>query len=64
MDVNVDVDACLGYAICVGIAPEYFELDQDGTAQVTKARVEPPDEDRMREAAAVCPQLAIRLIED
>lgn len=61
MIVDVDSDACLGYALCVGIAPEYYELDEDGTAQVLRTRVEPEDGDRLRETAAICPQLAIHL---
>ncbi|MBU3751438.1 MAG: ferredoxin, partial [Mycobacterium sp.] len=35
MRVVVDRDRCEGNAICVGIAPELFELDEDEYAVVT-----------------------------
>lgn len=63
MRVEVDVNECRGYAICVGIAPEYFELDDDGLARTLSADVDSQDEDRVREAATSCPTLAIRITE-
>lgn len=63
MRVEVDATECRGYAICVGIAPEHFELDDEGLARTLSADVEPEDEDRVREAATSCPTLAIRVTE-
>lgn len=59
MKIEVDLNTCLGYAICVGIAPDYYELDENGIARVLKIDVATEDENRVRETAAVCPQLAI-----
>jgi ferredoxin len=61
MRIEVDVTECRGYAICVGIAPEYFELDEEGLVRTFSAEVAPQDEDRVREAATSCPTLAIRV---
>ena len=36
MRVEVDRDRCEGNAVCVGIAPDLFELDDDDYVVVTK----------------------------
>lgn len=64
MKIEVDLEACRGYALCVGIAPEYYEIDENGLACIRKVTVEPGDEDQVRETAAVCPTLAINLVEE
>jgi ferredoxin len=61
--IEVDLTACRSYALCVGIAPEYFELDDDDVLHILVPNVAPEDEERVREAALVCPTLAITLIE-
>jgi ferredoxin len=61
MKIEVNATECRGYAICVGIAPAYFELDDEGIAVVPHGDVDPSDEDQVREAALVCPTLAIRV---
>lgn len=63
MDIEVDAEECRGYALCVGIAPEYYEIDDNGVARLLKTEVAPGDEEAIRETAAICPQLAIRLTE-
>jgi len=59
--IEVDQGQCMGYALCVGIAPDHFQLDDSGIAEVIKDEVEPDDVSKVEEAAAVCPQMAIRL---
>lgn len=59
MKVEVDLDRCEGNAICVGIAPDLFELNDDEYC-VVKVAVVPAD----REAAATraideCPRAAL-----
>lgn len=61
MKVEVDLGACRSYAICVGIAPDVFELDDDGVLVVLSSEAAEGDEDRMREAALACPTQAILL---
>lgn len=57
--IDVDAGECMGYALCVGIAPRYFELDEAGIARVIRETVGPEDVSTVEEAAAVCPQMAI-----
>ena len=63
MKIEVDTNECRGYALCIGVAPDYFELDEGGIVAVLKDDVEAGDEDAVREAALVCPTQAIRVVE-
>ena len=59
MRVEVDRDRCVGNAICVGIAPDLFVLDDDDYAMVTKDPI-PADEEALAEQAiAECPRAAL-----
>ena len=51
------------FAICVGLAPDYFELDEQGDLLVLRSEVDPEDEDTVGEAALICPKQAILLSE-
>lgn len=64
MKVRVDPDICAGFGICLGIAPEVFELHEDGYAVVLVSEVKPEDEDLMHRAASQCPSRAITVSED
>lgn len=64
MKVRVNPDICAGFGICTGIAPEVFELHEDGYAVVLVSEVKPEDEDTMRRAADQCPARAITVTED
>lgn len=58
MRVHVRREACIGAAVCVGIAPEVFELDREEG----KARVKDPyaaKDEVLRYAASECPAQAI-----
>ena len=63
MKVHVNSQICAGFGICLGIAPEIFELHDDGYAIVLVSEVKPEDEDAMRRAARQCPSQAIFLSE-
>ena len=59
MRVEVDLDRCEGNAICVGIAPDLFVLDEDDYVMVTKDPI-PADEEALAEQAiADCPRAAL-----
>lgn len=53
----VDKEACQGHAVCVGIAPEVFELDDDGLSTVKDP--EGADESTIQQAIDGCPVNAI-----
>jgi ferredoxin len=62
--IVVDLSRCQGYANCVGVAPELFDLDPEtGQAVVLQADPSPDQQDPARQAAAGCPVQAI-LVED
>ena len=62
MRARVDKDLCIGSAICTAIAPEVFELDNDGLSEVVGPNA--ATEDLLREAAESCPEHAIMLEDD
>lgn len=64
MKVQINSEICAGFGICLGIAPEVFELHDDGYAIVLVSEVKPEDEDAMRRAAGQCPSQAISLTDD
>ncbi|CAJ1579415.1 ferredoxin [[Mycobacterium] wendilense] len=59
MRVHIDRDRCEGNAICVGIAPDLFDLDDDEYA-VMKVDVVPADQEELaQQAIAECPRAAL-----
>lgn len=59
MRVVVDRDRCEGNAICVGIAPELFALDDDEYAVVTIDPIPADQEELALQAIADCPRAAL-----
>lgn len=64
MKVHVNSQICAGFGVCLGIAPEVFELHDDGYAIVLVSEVKPEDEEVMRQAVSHCPAQAISLSDD
>jgi ferredoxin len=64
MKVQVSPDLCAGFSACLGVAPEVFELHDNGYAVARVVDVPPELEDAVREAAAQCPTGAISISED
>jgi ferredoxin len=64
MKVVVDYDRCESNAVCMGIAPEVFEVRDDDFLYVLQDH--PPEELRpkMEEAVRLCPKQAISLEDD
>ena len=61
MRVVVDFDKCKSNALCMGAAPEVFEVRDDNFLYILQE--EPPEELRAKveEAVRVCPTQAITL---
>ena len=59
--VQVDRERCVGSGVCESLAPEVFEVDDDGALVVHKP--EPADEelDDVRDAVQQCPARALAL---
>ncbi len=64
MKVTVDHDLCIGDAICESIAPDVFELRDDGLAWVIVETVEEDRREDMEESVDACPTDAIIIFED
>lgn len=60
--VRVDRERCAGMAYCIGVAPDVFELDEEGKAVVLDASS--VDDETLLEAAKSCPLDAIILEDD
>ncbi|HEY0803725.1 MAG TPA: ferredoxin [Pseudonocardiaceae bacterium] len=64
MKVSVDKVKCCGAGQCVLTAPEVFDQDdQDGVVLLLTEFPAPDQFDKVREAAAVCPAVAIEISE-
>lgn len=64
MRVEVDRDLCESNAVCVGIAPDVFDLDDEDLAVVTVDEVPPAREEDVRSAVQLCPKIALTLLDD
>jgi ferredoxin len=61
LKIVVDWDKCDGNGVCMGIAPDIFEVDDEMNLNIL---VEEPGPERMqdvRQAVASCPVLALSL---
>ncbi|MDA3038763.1 MAG: ferredoxin [Actinomycetota bacterium] len=61
MKVVVDFDLCESNAVCMGIAPEVFEVRDDDMLYVLDEHPDAALHDRVREAVSRCPKQAISL---
>jgi ferredoxin len=57
--VEIDRDRCEGNAVCLGIAPDIFDLDDEDYAVVKKDPIPADEEDLAEQAIAECPRAAI-----
>ena len=64
MRVSVDFDLCESNALCEGLAPHVFELDDDDFLQIKLEVVDGDDLVAVRRAVAACPKAAISLIDE
>jgi ferredoxin len=65
MKIKVDHDKCQGHNRCFVMAPQLFELDDEGYAFASgDGTVPPEEEENARLAAENCPELAIIIEED
>jgi ferredoxin len=62
MEIRVDRDLCEANAVCCGLVPDVFELDDD--EQLIIKLPEPPAErlERVQLAVSRCPKNALELI--
>jgi ferredoxin len=61
MRVVVDYDLCESNALCMGVAPEVFEVRDDDNLYILNEN--PPEEmrDKVEQAVRLCPKAAISI---
>ena len=63
MRIELDQDMCIGAGNCVLTAPDLFDQrDEDGVAFVLEENPSPEQEGSTKEAEALCPASAIRVL--
>jgi ferredoxin len=64
MRVIVDLAQCESNGLCVGAAPEVFELGDDDRLTLLQEHVSPELESRVLDAVRLCPKQAISTEDD
>ena len=63
MKIAADRDTCIGAGMCVGTSDTVFDQDDGGIVLVVVEQPDGSDADLAREAVALCPSGALRIIE-
>jgi ferredoxin len=63
MRVRVDYDLCEGNAVCAGLVPKVFEVDDKDDLYILVDEVPPELADQVRHAVASCPKAALSVAE-
>ncbi|MFE2995774.1 ferredoxin [Nocardia sp. NPDC059246] len=61
MRIVVDRTKCTGLGICESIAPDVFEVDEDGDLVLLQEKITEDMRATVEEAIAGCPTFALRL---
>lgn len=62
MKIAADRDVCIGAGLCVGTSDTVFDQGDDGIVVVLVEEPDGADADAARDAVALCPSGALRLI--
>lgn len=63
LKIEVDFDKCESNAVCMQVAPKYFEVRDDDFLYILQEEVDAGDEAAAQEAVDRCPKQAISLVE-
>ena len=61
MRIVLDVNACSSLGMCEAVAPDFFEVGDDGALTVLQAEADEDARALVEEAVAACPTGALRL---
>jgi len=64
MKIIADRSRCAGHARCASVAPQLFELDDNGYIAFDQKEVPDGAEDAARRGVRACPERALRLVEE
>ena len=62
MKVEVDFGKCTGLGICESLAPEFFEVNDQGDLVLLKEDISPEELQAIEEAVSGCPTEALRIV--
>lgn len=63
MKVVVDWDLCEANAVCMGVAPEIFRVEEDDTLTILQENPSADQRAKVEEAVRLCPKQAISIEE-
>lgn len=63
MHIRVDKDKCIGNGMCAALAPEHFEVSNDGDLTVLQENVSDSDVATVQGAVLSCPAAAITVVD-
>jgi ferredoxin len=61
--IEINREICSGHARCVAIAPEFFDIDDDGFSVALRQPGTPDELEDAKRAAGGCPEQAITIVE-
>lgn len=61
MKCVVDYGKCTGLGICESLAPDFFEVNDDGDLELLKEDITPDELQAVEEAVAGCPTEALSI---
>jgi ferredoxin len=61
MRVTVDIDLCEANAVCSGLVPEVFSVDESDELTILVSEIPPQLADGVRQAVRSCPKMALTL---
>ena len=64
LKVKVDLGLCQGHAVCMGEAPDYFKVDEQGILHILKDTVTAEDKTKVEMAVKYCPNQALSMVEE
>ncbi|GAC53926.1 ferredoxin [Gordonia amicalis] len=64
MRIKADFDLCESNAICVGMAPDFFDPDDDDYLVILQEEIPADRVEELRQVAANCPKSALSVVED
>jgi ferredoxin len=63
MKVVVDFDLCESNALCMGVAPEVFEVREDDFLYILDENPSEELRPKLEEAVQACPRAAIKIVD-
>lgn len=64
MKILIQRETCVGHARCQHVAPELFQLDENGYVALDSVEVPAGQEALARRAVRACPEQALRIADD